>query len=220
MNSYATFRRSCALDPVEAWRRGAEDLTGDDLAWFRSQDVPLMALLGERMPLDQIQIWQMHGLSHASVEDSIFRVARARVSFLRNRRFAFEQDGRARAEDAVVTYVMPEVDEASGFLDVVAWHPRSGRLASWAGTLGLLGRRAADVAEDAPLQLWTSPLEWLRAWRCGAVVINDALARPILLNTRSVLTANIAHGEVVETMLSKVRLPHILVSAQTQQNIP
>ncbi|MGF3026937.1 hypothetical protein ACQVP2_29485 [Methylobacterium aquaticum] len=216
MSSAAEGRSRRALDPFEAWGRGVRDLTGDDLAWFRSQGVPLMALLGERMPPDQVRVWRAHGLDPAAVEDPAFRVARARVRFLRNRRFAFERDGRAPAEDAVPAYVMPEFDEAMGLLDIVAWHPRSRRVASWAGTVGLLGSKAIEAAGDVPLQLWPSPLEWLRAWRSGAVVVNDALARPTLLDAGTILTADVDHGIALQAMLTKVRLPRILVSAQAQ----
>ncbi len=145
-----------------------------------------------------------------------FRVRRERVRFSRRGRFAFEADLRGETEDIVPAYVIPAV-EAGAIIDEVAWHPRSGRLATHDGRAGLLGADLIESAgRDQPVRLLPDPRAWLAAWREGVVIVDEARARPVLLDARCPIQGeDVAQGEALEAMLSKIRMPRIVVPVET-----
>lgn len=145
-----------------------------------------------------------------------FHVRRERVRFSRRGRFSFEADLRGEADEVVPAYVMPAV-QAGTVVDEVAWHPRSGRLATHEGRAGLLGGDLIESSgKDQPVRLLPDPRAWLAAWREGVVIVDEALARPALLEARCPLQVeDVAQGEALEAMLSKVRLPRIVVPAES-----
>jgi hypothetical protein len=79
--------------------------------------------------------------------------------------------------------ILPAFD-GEGLVDLVAWSPRSGRIASRLGIVGLLGEgqaeRAAANLAGAPLPVWRTPLDWLRAGRRGVVIVDRARAAHLL----------------------------------------
>ncbi|MGO7400371.1 hypothetical protein ACCS88_21315 [Rhizobium ruizarguesonis] len=60
--------------------------------------------------------------------------------------------------------------------DIVFWEPRTGALATWNGRSFALGESMIDNAStysfDFALNVFASPLDWLRAGRDGIVVVN------------------------------------------------
>jgi hypothetical protein len=60
--------------------------------------------------------------------------------------------------------------------DIVFWHRTTGRLATWCGRAFALGQtrigEAATYSFDSSLNIFDSPLEWLRARRDGIVVLD------------------------------------------------
>jgi hypothetical protein len=60
--------------------------------------------------------------------------------------------------------------------DIVFWEPRTGALATWNGRAFALGESMIDNAStysfDFALNVFASPLDWLRAERDGIVVVN------------------------------------------------
>lgn len=60
--------------------------------------------------------------------------------------------------------------------DIVFWHPRSDRLATWSGRAFALGEQiiteAATYSFDCALNIFNNPLDWLRARRDGIVVLD------------------------------------------------
>lgn len=176
-----------------------------DLAFFREGGVSPFALLG----------CGAAPMATASVEthfDLAFTVTRGRVRFLPRKRFVREADCRGEPNDAVTAYLMPAIER--GFVvDMVAWHPRSGRLATQQGRTGLLGADALDCA-DEPIAVAPDPRAWLAGWRRGVCIVDERLARPVLIEAGvPLVAADIAHGEAIEAMLRRVRLPKIVVPA-------
>ncbi|ACL58742.1 hypothetical protein [Methylobacterium nodulans] len=142
-------------------------------------------------------------------------VLRDLVVFGKRQRFGFARHDGGEGPGAVEAYTIPARDAGGALVDVVAWDPAAGRLATWLGAVGMLGEDSLwrPLADKEPLVVHRDPVGWLAAgWR-GVVVINDALARPALLGAGTLLTQDIAHGEAVEAMLRKVRMPRILVEA-------
>jgi hypothetical protein len=196
-----------------AWQ-ACGDLRNADLAWFRSQGVSAFALAGYRQSPTDAAVRIVHGLEPACMIDLLFHVTRDRVRFLRSSRFVFERDCRGEPNDAVSAYVLPELDVDGELVDLVAWHPRTSRLASWQGATGLLGAAALDtLAPGEPATVRRSPIEWLAAWRTGVVVVHDRAARPALLAVGCVQAADLEHGIALERMLREVALPRIVVPA-------
>lgn len=182
-----------------------------ELDWFRSQGVSGFALAGYRVDpaaLGPAQFRLVYRYPHQEPVDWLFEVRRARVQFLPRRRFAFAWERCAEAAETVPALIIPATDGME-IVDLVAWHPKTGRLAS-------LERRAGWLAGPAPLPgeplvVFADPLGWLAAWRAGLVVVHESLARPFLLEQSGLQAADVAHGKALQAMLSKVRLPEILV---------
>lgn len=197
---------------------GCEPLQQADLDWFADQGVPSFALLGYRASGAEVLDLRRRGMIAAAADafgDPWFRVTRSSVRFLRGGRFMLPADARGDLDDVVTAYVMPEVDPADGVVDLVAWHPRTGRLASWLGRAGLLGGATVE-ADPAPLPIHTSPLGWLASYRTGVVVVHEGRAGRRLLDAgRPLWAEDLTHGEALDAMLARLR-PRILVSAETE----
>lgn len=140
-----------------------------------------------------------------------FEVRQARVQFVRGNRFLLAGERRAEADELVPAFVVPAI-EADELLDLIAWHPKSGRLASLNRQAGVLIGPVTPSA-DEPLTVFPEPLAWLRACRRGAVVVHESLARPFLLDLPAIQAADVEHGESLQAMLTKVRIPRIVVPA-------
>lgn len=163
--------------------------------WFTSQGVA---------PLDLVMTWD--GFAHPVRID--------RVAFLANDRFEFERHLKREREGVVTAYTVV-VRNARGIeADIAAFHPRSGRVATWRGTCALMGEEELFGARmrDA-LRVHLDPIGWLRAKRQGVVIVSDRRARPLLLEAGPLQCTSIAHGRALLAMLSRVRLPTVLADA-------
>lgn len=201
---------SPARNPFADGPLPANALRDRDIAFFQEGGASVFALAGYYADPHEIR------RPFSTPMQLGFRVRRERVCFSRRGRFSFETDLRGEPDDAVPAYVLPAI-EAGAIVDEVAWHPRSGRIATHNGRAGLLG---ADLIEsstkDEPVRLLSDPRAWLAAWRQGVVVVDEALARPVLREARCPLQVDsVAQGEALEAMLSKVRMPRIVVPAHS-----
>jgi hypothetical protein len=96
----------------------------------------------------------------------------------------FESSGNryvpmATGEPALIFGVIDD-----GLIDLVAWHPMSGRIGTRLGIGACLGQ--GQIGRDGcgytgrPLLVWRSPIEWLRHHRCGLVIADWAAAAHLL----------------------------------------
>lgn len=170
-------------------------LRGPDFAWLLAQGIP-----------GKSSAW------HCAADFDL--ILRDSVVFGRGHRFEFARFIRDPDDDRLPAYTLLARDTGGAPLDVVAWHPRTGHVATWLGRAGLLGLEhpCPGTTED-PLVVYRDPAAWLADKRRGVVVVNERLARAELLNVGSILAADIAHGEALEAMLSKVHLPRIVLAA-------
>jgi hypothetical protein len=78
----------------------------------------------------------------------------------------------------------------AGMIDIAAWQPETNRLAIWRGEGFALGER--QIHHPNPLVqglcVFRNPIGWLRAGRCGIVIIRSKFARSVLADI-SVLVA-------------------------------
>lgn len=180
-----------------------------ELDWFRAAGVSGAQLVGYRVDPAAMG-YAAFRLLYPTREpvDLGFEVRRARVQFLARGRFIPAWDPHAAADETVPALVIPALEDGD-LVDLVAWHPKTGRLASLDRRAGLLAGPAPEP--DAPLVVFADPLPWLAACRAGVVVVHENLARPFLLAQPAIQAADVAHGEALQAMLAKVRLPRIVV---------
>ena len=182
-----------------------------EVSWFREGGVSPFALLGYRVDPAELGPARFR-LAFPTLDvlpiDWGFEVRRARVQFLPRRRFVFAWERRAEADETVPALIVPAIEDGV-LVDLVAWHPRTGRLASLERRAGWLA--GPEPVDGEPLLVFPDPLSWLAACRAGVVVVHDGLARPFLLAQRALQAADVAHGEALQAMLAKVRLPRIVV---------
>ncbi len=108
-------------------------------------------------------------------------------------------------------YVLPCI-ASEGLIDLVAWQPMTGRVASRLGAAGLLGQRQAEQAASyitaRPIRVWKSPIGWLRAGRSGVVIVDPPRAAH-LLSGINLIPQDVEHGRVLAGTL-RVPPPRIL----------
>jgi hypothetical protein len=106
------------------------------------------------------------------------------------------------------THIVPAFD-IDGLADVVAWAPKSGRVASRLGISSMLGEEQAARASGAskPLLVWRDPVGWLRAGRRGVVIIEPEGAAVVLAGL-PITAEDEAHARHLRATL-KVPAPRI-----------
>lgn len=136
------------------------------------------------------------------------------IVFRRGPRFEFVRNLRGDPVEPVAAYTILARDAGGAPIDVVAWHPRTGRLATWLGRVGLLGADyPCPATKTDPLCVFPSPTEWLASGRRGVVIVDERLARPELLDAGTIQASDIEHGTKLKDMLERVTLPGIVVPA-------
>lgn len=93
---------------------------------------------------------------------------------------AFELDTNG---ERVLTFLVEDCGEV---MDIAAWQPRTGQLATWFGAGFAIGQEAifnpATYFADGALHVHESPLQWLQAEREGIVIVRPALVHAYLAN--------------------------------------
>ena len=123
--------------------------------------------------------------------------------------FEFSDDG-----DHVLTFLVR--DSFGHAQDIVAWCPKSDRVATWNGRACMIGADQLDAAQPDPagLMVCETVLQWLRARRMAVVILDPRRALPQLLD-RPLLAANLDHGQSLHGTLERA-LPAVLVPKQSE----
>lgn len=106
-------------------------------------------------------------------------------------------------------------------IDLIAWQPRTGTLASWRGQAFCLGdmddifNPATYFAGDA-LRVHATPLDWLLADRDGIVIVQPDLAPACLANCQRIRCSSKAHARQVENWL-KPRKPTVEILVEVEE---
>lgn len=92
--------------------------------------------------------------------------------------FTFADDTDLIGEPAVTVTVTSN----AGTIDIAAWVPATKRIALWTGEGFALGERQIHYPNPLVrgLHVFRDPVGWLRARRCGIVIIRRGFARAIL----------------------------------------
>jgi hypothetical protein len=107
-------------------------------------------------------------------------------------------------------------------IDLVAWSPRTDQLGSFLGLAFCLGdqdqvHNSASWFAGGGLNIYKSPLEWLRANRRGIVIVDPRQTHAMLRHVPRLLVDNIAHGEQVKRWMRPPKLTTQILVTQKQE---
>ncbi len=126
--------------------------------------------------------------------------------------FEFADDADEVGEQVFTMGVISEM----GLIDVVAWHPLSGRMATWLGLgFGLNEVQIGDHVDNASvgLAVFRSPLGWLRAGCDGIVIVRKTFTHIVLAGVPLLLAEDEVHRIELRKMFPSGG-PRILVCGQ------
>ncbi|MBR1197808.1 hypothetical protein JQ574_17570 [Bradyrhizobium sp. AUGA SZCCT0158] len=124
--------------------------------------------------------------------------------------FVFADDADETGELAFTFAVISN----AGFIDIVAWHPTTDRLATWFGHAFALGERQVHHPNPlfSGLPVFRSPIGWLRNGRRGIVIVRDNFARTVLARVPLLIAEDEEHQRDLEKVLPVNPGPRIIVS--------
>jgi hypothetical protein len=163
-----------------------------DLDWFVKQGVPALALARSRIG----------AFGFLRVDD---------VVFLEGGCFEFRR--HLSSGNPEPAYTLTARDVCGDIVDIVAWQPVTGRLASWVGRAAMLGtENLYGPRLNEGLLVHDDLLAWLRSFRDGVVVVNEKRAAWWLRSAEPLVVSSIESGRYLKQILSQPA-PRILVSA-------
>jgi hypothetical protein len=120
--------------------------------------------------------------------------------FFSSGRFEFGADAKGHSVSAII---IPAIGHG-GLIDLVAWLPKSGALASWLGASFCLGdeRQIDGPYLDEPLQVWRSPVSWLKAERRGIVIVEKSRAFDRLRDVPELVCEDPDHAHALRGVVS------------------
>jgi hypothetical protein len=122
--------------------------------------------------------------------------------------FSFADDAGMIGERA---FTMAVISNA-GMIDIAAWQPETNRLAVRGGEGFALGER--QIHHPNPLvrglAVFRTPMRWLRAGRCGIVILRPQFARAILADVPVLVAEDEQHREELQKLFDFAG-PQILV---------
>ncbi|MER2269802.1 hypothetical protein [Methylobacterium oxalidis] len=128
-----------------------------------------------------------------------------RVIWLQNGRFSFEEqlpDSHVGVGGDRAFLFLVEASDGQA-MDIVAWDPATGRLATWLGEAWALGQNALlqqhTLADSAPL-VWRTVPAWLNAGRRGLVVIRLQVAVLHLRGANTLIAEDVPHGRQLKRL--------------------
>jgi len=182
-----------ALDILKTYRTETANLSADQIGWLRSKGVTPQAIGGD----PDLMGYALTAGNVVFDEDApLFD-------------FASERPGVVAAPAIIILARGNFGDEA----DLVAWSPRSGRLAAWLGSASMLGEQNALAARlaDPALDVHESPLAWLIAGRRGVCIIDPRRARHTLECAQPLRAASVRHGLSLRRAMT-LATPNIVIS--------
>lgn len=106
------------------------------------------------------------------------------------------------ADERVLTFLVEDYGE---IIDIAAWQPRTGRIATWLNAGFAIGQEQifnpATYFDDGALYVHETPLQWLLAERNGIVIVRPDLAHAYLANCRRLACSVVAHARRLKCWL-------------------
>ena len=97
------------------------------------------------------------------------------------------------------------IEDCGEVIDVAAWEPRTGLLATWLGVGFAIGQEVifnpATYFADGALHVHKTPLQWLLAGRKGICLVRPDLAHAYLAKRQRLVCSDAAHARQVERWL-------------------
>ena len=136
-------------------------------------------------------------------------------------RFSFHDELRQPA-DGVSAFLIAIRDEAGEIIDLAAWRPREGWLATWRGIGWALGADQFPhpldaLHDDGVVRVFRSPMDWLRADRRGLVILDYVTARWRLARDGvPVIADDLEHARTLKQALA-IKPARILLTLDTDR---
>lgn len=151
-----------------------------------------------------------HGVSTETLETELIAATSARFD---ERFFVPYPDG----EKALI-FRATDRDEV---IDLIAWSPRTDQVGSFLGLAFCLGdqdqlHNPASWFAGGGLNIYRSPLGWLRGNRRGIVIVDAQQTYAMLRHVPRLLVDNIAHGEQVKRWMRPPKLTTQILVTQKQ----
>lgn len=122
--------------------------------------------------------------------------------------FSFADD---LGESGELAFTIAVISNA-GMIDIAAWQPETHRLALWCGDGFALGER--QIHHPNPLvrglSIFRNPIGWLRAGRCGIVILRPQFARSALADVPLLVAEDAEHCKELR-LLFQIAGPDIIV---------
>jgi hypothetical protein len=177
---------------------------------FYPQDKPLSAVHREwGFPNDDELLWL---LDQGVNDKALWPVSGATVRF-DGATFDLDHEG-----ERALTF---RAEDRGEVIDLIAWQPRTGTVASWRGQAFCLGDKddifnpATYFAGDV-LRVHATPLDWLLAEREGIVIVRPGLASAYLANCQRIRCSSKAHAQQVESWI-KPRKPAVEILVEVKE---
>ena len=120
------------------------------------------------------------------------------VVFIDRSQFEFARYVDGPSEPA---FILPAIDFGE-VIDLVAWQPRGDRIATCLGRAFSLGQEQLwwPTLDRQPLDVWRTPLDWLRHDRRGIVILRAEQAHFYLDHLPGLTAENLHHAEELERL--------------------
>jgi hypothetical protein len=118
---------------------------------------------------------------------------------------------------AVRAFLFGCYDRLGDLADVAAWQLKDDIVQLMLGSVAMLGEHLIDVPRIAPLQVFNSPLQWLRGDRAGVYIIDPRRAAA-MLEHHTLATTDRQSGHALRAQLAPFtrRPPKIMVPSEKQ----
>lgn len=141
--------------------------------------------------------------------------AMVKPSSIRKARVVFENGSFDRDPEGRCAFTFL-IEDCGDVVDLVAWQPKTGHLAAYAGRAFALGQEAiynpGTYSLGGALRVHRSPLSWLRAERDGIVILNPAGGYAWLGQVPRIAAEDTAHSQELWALIEPPR-------PQTQINL-
>jgi hypothetical protein len=111
--------------------------------------------------------------------------------------FALDPNG-----ERVLTFLVEDDGEV---IDIAAWQPQTGQLASWLGVAFAFDQETifnpATYFAGGALRVHETPLQWLQAEREGIVIVRPDLAHAYLANCQRLAFSEVRFAQIVKAWL-------------------
>jgi hypothetical protein len=212
MASYMMRRSNAATED----RRGTGPAPRSIIEWERDKETESIASVHRSLPFPTDD--ELRWLLSQGVEEA----AMSHPWIIRGGMVQFDDDTFEFVSTGVQAIIF-RTEDCGETIDLVAWHSRTGRLASWRGVTFCLGdleqlfNPATWFMGDA-LRLHQSPLDWLRSGRDGIVILRPGMAHAYLAQCPRLVCADAAYARRVERWLERPKLStEILVEVSVER---